>query len=260
MINFILPRVNAIIKLNELDQTIINITVMKFQNLVFFLSLTILYNCTQKSNNSEFINKVSGRYLYNSDEVVEAYFKENELYLIWRGAKDIKPINLEENIFYVKEMNEKIQFLTNPDDQKDYIVLVPREENSTIKYNYKKLEDQEKIPREYLKNNEFNKALEGYQLIKEKDSLDFSINEVDLNSLGYKELRENNIDQAINIFKINVALYPTSSNVYDSLGEAYMKKGDTTLAIDNYSKSLLLDSGNARAKRNIERLQNKEEI
>ena len=118
MINFILPRVNAIIKLNELDQTIINITVMKFQNFVFFLSLTILYNCTQKSNNSEFINKVSGRYLYNSDEVVEAYFKENELYLIWRGAKDIKPIKLEENIFYVKEMNEKIQFLTNPDDQK----------------------------------------------------------------------------------------------------------------------------------------------
>jgi len=232
---------------------------MKFQYFVFFLSLTFLCNCTPKSNNSEFINKVTGRYLYNTDEVVEAYFKENELYLIWRGAKNIKPIKLENNIFYVKEMNEKIQFLTNPDNQKEYMVLVPKEENSIIKYNYRKLQDQEKVPREYLKNNEFNKALEGYLLIKEKDSLDLAINEGDLNSLGYKELREDNTDEAINIFKINVALHPASSNVYDSLGEAYMKKGDTTLAIDNYSKSLLLDSGNARAKRNIQKLQNKEE-
>jgi len=232
---------------------------MKFQYFVFFFIIIFLCNCTNKSNNSEFINKVTGRYLYNSDEVVEAYFKENELYLIWRGAKNIKPIKIGDNIFYVKEMNEKIQFLTNPDDQKEYMVLVPKEENRTIKYNYKKLEDQEKIPREYLKNNEFNKALEGYLLIKEKDSLDFSINEGELNSLGYKELRENNIDQAIHIFNINVALHPASSNVYDSLGEAYMKKGDTTMAIDNYTKSLLLDSGNARAKRNIEKLQNKQE-
>ena len=112
---------------------------MKFQYFVFFLSLTFLCNCTPKSNNSEFINKVTGRYLYNTDEVVEAYFKENELYLIWRGAKNIKPIKLENNIFYVKEMNEKIQFLTNPDNQKEYMVLVPKEENSIIKYNYRKL-------------------------------------------------------------------------------------------------------------------------
>lgn len=234
------------------------LTVMKLKYFSIFILLISIYSCSKNSNDPEFIKKVTGRYLYNSDEVVEVYFEENELYIVWRGAKSIKPLKVNESTFYVKEMNEKVQFLTNPDNQKEYIVLVPKDENNPIAYNYRKLEDQEKIPREYLKNNQFDKALEGYLSIKEKDSLDFSINEDDLNSLGYMELRENNLNDAINIFKINVALYPYSSNVYDSLGEAYMKSGDTALAIVNYNKSLALDSGNARAKRNINRLEKKE--
>ena len=39
------------------------------------------------------------------------------------------------------------------------------------------------------------------------------------------------IKRTESIFKINVALYPTSSNVYDSLAEAFMKSGDTVKAI-----------------------------
>ncbi len=234
------------------------LTVMKLKYFSIFFLLISIYSCSKNSNDPEFIKKVTGRYLYNSDEVVEVYFEENELYMVWRGAKNIKPLKVNENTFYVKEMNEKVQFLTNPDNQKEYIVLVPKDENSPLAYNYRKLEDEEKIPREYLKNNQFDKALEGYLAIKEKDSLDSSINEDDLNDLGYRELRRNKFENAIHILKINVALYPNSSNVYDSLGEAYMKSGDTLQAIKNYKKSLTLDSGNARAKRLIERLEGKE--
>jgi predicted negative regulator of RcsB-dependent stress response len=46
--------------------------------------------------------------------------------------------------------------------------------------------------------------------------------------------------------------------VYDSLGEAFMKSGDTIEAIKNYKKSLALDSGNRRAKRILEKLENKD--
>ena len=231
---------------------------MKLKYFSFFILLIFIYSCSNNTNDPEFIKKVTGRYLYNSDEVVEVYFKENELYMVWRGAKSIKPLKVNENTFYVKEMNEKVQFFTNPENQKEYIVLVPKEENSTIKYNYRKLEDQEKIPREYLKNNEFDKALEGYLTIKEKDSLDLLINEDDLNDLGYTALRENNFNEAINIFKINVALHPTSYNVYDSLGEALLKSGDTVQALVNYKKSLVYDSGNKRIKETIKRLELKE--
>jgi tetratricopeptide (TPR) repeat protein len=231
---------------------------MKLKYFSIFILLICICSCSKNTNDPEFIKKVTGRYLYNSDEVVEVYFKENELYMVWRGAKSIKPLKVNENTFYVKEMNEKVQFLTNPDDKIDYIVLVPKDENNTIKYNYRKLENHEKIPREYLKNNEFEKALEGYLAIKEKDSLDPLINEGDLNSLGYRALRENNINEAINIFKINVALHPTSYNVYDSLGEALLKSGDTVHALVNLKKSLVYDSGNKRIKETIKRLELKE--
>ena len=94
--------------------------------------------------------------------------------------------------------------------------------------------------------------------IKKKDSLDSAIDQGDLNSLGYTKLRDEKYAESINIFRINVALYPYSSNVYDSLGEAYMKSGDTIQAIENYKKSLALDSGNSRAKRQLKKLEKKD--
>ncbi len=65
-----------------------------------------------------------------------------------------------------------------------------------------------------------------------------------VNQLGYRLLRMNKLDDAVAVFELNVEVYPTSSNVYDSLGEAYMKRGDTGLAIQNYERSVELDPGN----------------
>ena len=227
---------------------------MKIYTFFAILSFSILLSCSSNSNSEEFINKTTGRYLYNSNEIIEVYFEENELFLKWRGAKKIKPLKVDENSFFVKEMNEKIQFSENPADQKQYISLVPKEDTISIKYNFRKLNPEEKIPSEYLANSEFDKALEGYLLIKQKDSLDPTLNENDLNSLGYRKLRDKNFEEAVSIFKINIALHPESSNVYDSLGEAYAKSGDTLQAIENYEKSLSLDSGNRSAKRQLDKL------
>lgn len=228
---------------------------MKLKYFIFTVALILIFSCTNKTNTPEFIKKTSGNYLYNSDEVIQIYFEDNELLMKWRGANNIKPLKVNNTTFFVKEMNEKIQFLTNPSNKQDYIVLVPKDENKPLEYNYKKLLENEIIPSEYLKNNEYNKALEGYLAIQKNDSLDPSIKENIFNRLGYKELRNKNNEKAIQIFKINVELYPSSSNVFDSLGEAFMKNGDTAKAIINYQKSLELDSGNSRAKRQLKKLQ-----
>ena len=79
--------------------------------------------------------------------------------------------------------------------------------------------------------------------------------ENDLNSVGYILLGKNKIKDAIDIFKKNVELYPESWNVYDSLGEAYMKNGDKELAIENYKKSLELDPKNDNAKEMLNKLE-----
>lgn len=42
------------------------------------------------------------------------------------------------------------------------------------------------------------------------------------------------IDEAIEVFKLNVELDPNSAIIHDSLGEAFMKNGDAENAIKNY--------------------------
>jgi len=76
-----------------------------------------------------------------------------------------------------------------------------------------------------------------------------------MNSLGYNLLAENKIKDAIELFKLNVAAYPDSWNVYDSLGEAYLKDGQTDLAVKNYRKSLELNPGNTNARKILKNLE-----
>lgn len=75
-----------------------------------------------------------------------------------------------------------------------------------------------------------------------------------LNNLGYQLMAQHQLDKAIEIFKLNVEGYPQSSNVYDSLGEAYMNKGLKELAIKNYEKSLELNPANANGAAMLKKL------
>ncbi|NJN42963.1 MAG: DUF3471 domain-containing protein [Flammeovirgaceae bacterium] len=55
---------------------------------------------------------------------------------------------------------------------------------------------------------------------------------------------ESNLSAALAIFKLNTSEYPSSSNVYDSYGEALAKNGQKELAIENYKKSVEMNPGN----------------
>ena len=225
---------------------------MKLKTSIISFLFLITSGCGNNTNSAEFIQKTSGRYLYNSNELITVYFKENALFLEWRGATEIQPLKIDDNTFFVKEMNEKIQFLNNPINGKEYLVLIPKE-NKELKYNFRKLADNEKIASEYLINNQFDKALEAYLTIQKNDSLDPAIKEEDINSFGYDKLRNKKFENALQIFKINIELYPNSSNVYDSYAEALRKSGDTIQAIVYYKKSIAIDSGNRNAKKFIEK-------
>jgi CubicO group peptidase (beta-lactamase class C family) len=71
---------------------------------------------------------------------------------------------------------------------------------------------------------------------------------------GYEQLSQNKYDDAVGIFTINCIANPNSYNAYDSLGEAYMSKGDKISALMNYEKSLQLDPTNENAKEMIKKL------
>ncbi len=81
--------------------------------------------------------------------------------------------------------------------------------------------------------------------------------EAPVNTFGYRLMELKRLEQAIEIFKLNVEAFPHSANTYDSLGEAYMNAGNKELAIKNYEKAVELDPSNQNAVQIIKRLREK---
>lgn len=79
--------------------------------------------------------------------------------------------------------------------------------------------------------------------------------EPQINLAGYGLLQSNDISDAIKVLKLNVALFPKSANVFDSLGEALALDGQEGAAIDNYKKSLQLNPDNSNATEQLVKLQ-----
>jgi uncharacterized membrane protein len=90
-------------------------------------------------------------------------------------------------------------------------------------------------------------AAKQYHDLKAAEPSTYNFDEGELNSLGYQLMGTKKFKEAIGILQLNVDAYPQSSNVYDSLGEAYMDDGDKPLAIANYQKSLALNPKNRGA-------------
>jgi len=91
-----------------------------------------------------------------------------------------------------------------------------------------------------------------------KDKKDgYRINEGEFNNLGYRLLQEGMIKEAIEVFRLNVEIFPDSFNVYDSLGEAFATAGDKENAIANYKKSIELNPENESGKKMLEKLEGK---
>jgi glyoxylase-like metal-dependent hydrolase (beta-lactamase superfamily II) len=61
-----------------------------------------------------------------------------------------------------------------------------------------------------------------------------------VNAYGYAFFQQDQMPQAIRMFKLYVELFPDSWNAYDSLGEAYLKAGDREAARAMYEKSVSL--------------------
>jgi len=99
-----------------------------------------------------------------------------------------------------------------------------------------------------------DQATKQYHELKAAEPATYNFDEDELNSLGYQLIRANEFKEAIRIFQLNVDAYPQSSNVYDSLGEAYMDDGDKPLAIANYRKSLQLNSKNQNGVLRLQKL------
>lgn len=96
---------------------------------------------------------------------------------------------------------------------------------------------------------------------------DFSLTESEVNAWGYKLVSQKRLQDALELFRLNVYLYPESANAFDSLGEIYTEPGNKKPPVDHYRNpwSLILrikmpDSRSKIWNRPILRLQDKTSI
>lgn len=166
----------------------------------------------------------------------------------------------EEELKSIFEEVSRESFFTNP-------YCMPHENNQAIfvcrkpKFNLKKfwIVDRHIDPHflNILRTEGVTAAIDAYYDAKEKDASVLLFSERQINALGYEFLSKGAVADAIALFKLNVEVYPASSNVYDSLGEGYMENGEYDLAVRNYQKSLELNPINTNA---VEKLKELEQL
>tara|TARA_B110000046_G_scaffold183110_1_gene218530 strand:- start:602 stop:1411 length:810 start_codon:yes stop_codon:yes gene_type:complete len=81
--------------------------------------------------------------------------------------------------------------------------------------------------------------------------------EQDLNNLGYSFLGNEELDKALEVFKLTAILFPDSFNAYYSYGEALLKANRKAEAIEMYEKSIELNPENKNGKKVLLQLKQK---
>ena len=101
-------------------------------------------------------------------------------------------------------------------------------------------------------NNAFASLIE-----MSSDTLNFIMDENELNELGYEFLKIKRDDLAFGVFRSALVLFPSSDNLFNSYGETLAASGRKEEAIIMYKKSLLINPQNEDSKKALEALKQK---
>ncbi len=99
---------------------------------------------------------------------------------------------------------------------------------------------------EYLKNN--------FNLLTENSMMPMPLEGI-LNVIGYDLINVSKNNEAFEIFKLNIELFPSCANCWDSYGEALLKKGNKEAALSAYKKALEINPNIASAKKMVMELE-----
>ncbi|MCP3136307.1 serine hydrolase [Pyxidicoccus xibeiensis] len=98
-------------------------------------------------------------------------------------------------------------------------------------------------------------AIATYRTLKATKASEYDFSEGQLNNVGYQLLRSGRVADAIEVFKLNVEMFPKEGNPYDSLAEAYLASGNKEQSLVNYRKAVELDPKNTGAAQKVRELE-----
>ena len=197
------------------------------------------------------LSEYAGRFLVNPDRVLTITPRGARLWVEPTASPGFELFPVSDNEFVRKDAEITYTFVKGAGGSIDKVSLKFNDGGSEAP----RMSKDAMVPYEELLSGRLEEAAAGYLKIKKQTPMNAAVQEARLNALGYTLLQEKKIDAAIAVFKVNVALYPQSSNVYDSLGEAYLASGDKDQAAVNYKKSLELDPKNQNAANVLKKLQ-----
>ena len=177
---------------------------------------------------------------------------------VWDGLNKAKKEGLSfEEIQDRFSYDKKFTYLEQSGLDKE---LLRREHQQNLRFTWMRVLEQQSaatLLEQIIAESGIKSALEKYKEIRSKKEQKYYFDETEFNRLGYRLLGGKRISEAIEVFKLNIEMYPDSWNVYDSLGEAYMENGQNDLAIEYYQKSLKLNPQNTNAVNMLQRIKKK---
>ena len=96
-----------------------------------------------------------------------------------------------------------------------------------------------------------------FRNLRARSGDEYYFDEKEFNNVGYLLLKVEKVDEAVALFKMNVDMYPESWNVYDSLGEAYLVKGEVARATQLYEQSLEINPDNENGRKMLKMIEKK---
>ncbi len=203
---------------------------------------------------SKTLSEITGRYQVNENLFIEVYEKNGLLYRKGLGFAENELFQVSDTTYVRRENDRLIQFKREAEDGVLNMLVVNPDTGET-QSTFPKLAADVKLPLEWVVAGDFDQGLAAYKTLLAQDPQDPTVAVGNINAVGYEYLYGDNMKLAQEVFKINMLLYPENANAYDSYAEACMKLGETTLAIENYKKSLALDPKNTHAEKMISKLE-----
>ncbi|NER11763.1 Amidohydrolase family protein [Muriicola jejuensis] len=116
-------------------------------------------------------------------------------------------------------------------------------DNSTLQHTLDSIRNYNSLPTVYeelltvVEKSGVDKALERYEEIKQNESGKYTFDKFQLNLVANALLKEKKYKDAITLYEFNNKEYPNYYYGYENLGEAYLEFGDTTKAIQIYTRA-----------------------